>query len=147
MRIKFPQLRQIIREELALLNENPSILTGYSSPVVTPDKKNITITTTDGRKGTTRNVGVKIIFDSSLVPNTTLPITDLVLLSWTPEVPDGQPFMKMRFVVRGETKEQGLRNKVALKKIADAILSGREAEGESIRITPEYSAALRVNYK
>lgn len=148
MKITSNQLRQIIREELSLLTEAPSILSGYSSPVVTADKKNITITATDGRKGTTTNVGLKIIFDSSLVPNMTLPITNLEMLSWTPEVPDGQPFMKMRFVVRGETKEQGLKNKAALKKIADGVLAGtKNVQGEVVRVNDDFSAALIVNYK
>lgn len=146
MRINDRQLRQIIREELQRLNENPSILSGYSAPIVTPDKKNITIITTDGRKATSTNVGARIIFDASYLPNTTLPITDLQILTWTPEVADGLPFMKVKFVVRGETKEANLKNKVALKRIADAILTKSKAEGEPIRITDSYSAALIVNY-
>ena len=60
--------------------------------------------------------------------------------------------MTVSFKVAGETKTGvTLKNKLALKRIADAVLSGDEEEGEMIPIDPAkpdgIKAALIVNYK
>ncbi len=147
MRITGSHLRKIIREELEILQE-ASILSAFKQPIPTLNGTQIAIETSDGsRKAVSKKLGVKVI---KTVMGTdvsyTFDITGLTIDSWTPDVPDGQPFMSVSFTVAGKKKTGiKLKNKVALKQIADAILGGIKAEGELIPIE-DLKAAIIVNY-
>ena len=148
MRITERQLRQIINEELTLLRE-VSILSVFKQPVPDLNGTQITIEKSDGtRKETSKKLGVRVVkegpFNTQL--SYTFDVSALTIDSWTPDVPDGQPFMTVSFTVSGKRKTGiKLKNKTALKKIADAILAGTKAEGELVPFE-EFSAALIVNY-
>jgi len=148
MRIAERQLRQIINEELTLLRE-VSILSVFKQPVPDLNGTQITIEMSDGsRKETSKKLGVRVVkegpFNTQL--SYTFDVSALTIDSWTPDVPDGQPFMTVSFTVSGKRKTGiKLKNKTALKKIADAILTVTKAEGELVPFE-EFSAALIVNY-
>lgn len=167
MRIAASHLRHIIREELMLLTEQ-SVLSAYKQPKAVPLNigTQIMIETQPpapspgsaapppvSKIGTSKNLGVRVIttvFNQEV--STIFPISGLIIQSWNPSAPDGQPFMTVSFKVAGETKTGvTLKNKLALKRIADAVLLGDEAEGEMIPIDPAkpdgIKAALVVNYK
>lgn len=167
MKITQRHLRQIIREELMLLTEQ-SVLSAYQQPEAVPKDigtqimiKMQTPPPPPGsvappvtlKSGTSKKLGVRVItsvFGKEI--STIFPISGLKIQSWNPSAPDGQPFMTVSFKVAGETKTGvTLKNKLALKRIADAVLSGDEAEGEMIPVNPAepdgMKAALIVNYK
>ena len=104
------------------------------------------------RRGTSKKLGVRVItFVFGKEISKIFDISGLTIQSWNPSVPDGQPFMTVSFKVAGETKTGiTLKNKLALKRIADAILSGTTAEGELIPVNPSepdgMKSALIVNY-
>jgi hypothetical protein len=164
MRITEHQIRQIIREELMLLTEQ-SVLSSYQQPVPVNNGTQIMIETQPPaqppgsvappatiRRRTSKKLGVRVIttvFNQEV--STIFDISGLTIQSWNPSAPDGQPFMTVSFKVAGETKTSvTLKNKIALKRIADAILSGTKAEGELIPIDPAkpdgIKTALIVNY-
>ena len=164
MQITARHLRHIIREELMLLTEQ-TVLSVYKQPVPINNGTQIMIETqppapppgsvappTTIRRGTSKKLGVRVIttvFGKEV--STTFPISGLTIQSWNPSAPDGQNFMTVSFKVAGETKTGiVLKNKLALKRIADAILSGSTAEGEMIPVNPAepngMKAALIVNY-
>lgn len=160
MQINSRHLRQIIREELMLLTEQ-SVLSGYKQPepraggtqvyIETqspPPPPGTTSPATAKRSGTSKKLGVRVVkegpFNTQL--SYTFDVSALTIDSWTPDVPEGQPFMTVSFTVSGKRKTGiKLKNKTALKKIADAILGGTKAEGELVPFE-EFSAALIVNY-
>ena len=151
MRITNQQLRQIICEELEMLNEAPTPLSNFNIPTaVSTDSKmgnNIKITTKDGRSGASKRLGVKVVA-SRFLPAVTYDITKLKILSWSPEAPDGQTVMEVSFVAAGkEMPSVKLKNKAALKAIADAIVAGVSAEGETVTTPMGFDATLVVNYK
>lgn len=144
-------LRQIICEELEMLNEAPTPLSNFNIPTsVSTDSKvenNIKITTKDGRSGVSKRLGVKVVA-SRFLPAVTYDITKLKILSWSPEAPDGQPVMEVSFVAAGkDIPPVKLKNKAALKEIADAIISGVAAVGETVTTPMGFDATLVVNYK
>lgn len=157
-------IRKIIREELMLLTEQ-SVLSGYKQPVPTAGGTQVIIETQPPapppgttapavavRRGTSKKLGVRVIttvFGKEV--DKIFDISNLSITSWNPAAPDGQPFMTVSFKV-GTTTKTGvaLKNKVALKRIADAVLSGTMAEGEMMPVDPAspdgMKAALIVNY-
>ena len=164
MRITDSHLRHIIREELMLLNEQ-TVLSGYKQPVPMNNGTQIMIDTQPPaqpvgstappatiRRGTSKKLGVRVVttvFGKEI--SKIFDISGLTIQSWNPSAPDGQPFMTVSFKVAGETKSGiTLKNKLALKRIADSILSGTMAEGEMIPINPAepdgIKSALIVNY-
>ena len=147
MRITGSHLRKIIREELSILQE-ASILSSFKQPIPTLNGTQIAIETADGtRKAVSKKLGVKVIKTiMGADVSYTFDISGLTIDSWTPDVTDGQPFMTVSFTVAGKKKTGiKLKNKVALKKIADAIISGVKAEGELIAFE-DLKAAIIVNY-
>jgi len=151
VRITEKHLRQIICEELEMLNEAPTPLSNFNIPTAaSTDSKmgnNIKITTKDGRSGVSKRLGVKIVA-SRFLPAVTYDITALKILSWSPEAPDGQTVMEVSFIAAGKAQSSvKLKNKVALKEIADAIISGMSAEGETVTTPMGFDATLVVNYK
>lgn len=164
MQINSKQLRQIIREELMLLTEQ-SVLSGYKQPVPTAGGTQVIITTQSPppppgttaparleRSVTSKKLGVRVIttvFGKEV--DKIFDISNLSITSWNPDAPDGQPFMTVSFKV-GLTTKTGvtLKNKVALKRIADAVIAGTTAEGEMMLVDPADpdgpKAALIVNY-
>ena len=164
MRITDTFIRNIIREELMLLTEQ-SVLSGYKQPVPTaggtqviietqppPPPPGATAPAVATRRGTSKKLGVRVI--TTVFGNRVekiLDISNLSITSWNPAAPDGQPFMTVSFKV-GLTTKTGvtLKNKVALKRIADAVLAGVSAEGEMMLVDPADpdgpKAALIVNY-
>lgn len=151
MKITNKQLRQIIREEIEILNEVTTPLSNFNIPEVVSTGSeignNLRITTKDGRKGTSKRLGVKIIA-SRYLPAVTYDITKLTIDSWTPEAPDGQPVMVVSFFAAGKKQPAvKLKNKIALKEIADAIINNQPAEGETVTTPFGFDATLVVNYK
>lgn len=147
-----------------LLTEQ-SVLSGYKQPVPTAGGTQVIITTQSPppppgttaparleRSVTSKKLGVRVIttvFGKEV--DKIFDISNLSITSWNPAAPDGQPFMTVSFKV-GTTTKTGvtLKNKVALKRIADAVLSGTMAEGEMMPVDPAnpdgMKAALIVNY-
>ena len=148
MKITQLHLRQIIREELSLLRE-ASILSVFDKPKVDSTGTQIIIQKLDGSiPVTSQKLGVRVVKEGPFGVQLShiFDVSALSIDSWTPDVPEGQPFMTVSFTVAGNRKTGiKLKNKVALKKIADAILARTKAEGEFIPFE-NFSAALIVNY-
>jgi hypothetical protein len=148
MKITQRHLRQIIRKELSLLSE-ASILSVFDKPKVNSTGTQIIIQKLDGSIPVpSQKLGVRVVKEGPFGVQLShiFDVSALSIDSWTPDVPEGQPFMTVSFTVAGNRKTGiKLKNKVALKKIADAILAGTKAEGEFIPFE-NFSAAIIVNY-
>ena len=125
MRITFPQLRQIIREEL--LREEAEDLNNFDVKV--SGKNNITVTNKrTGESGTSKKIEVK---SSRWWSN--LGIRNISKIIYTPNAPAGSPILTVSaniinpMTLGGDIPvEAELKNRAAIIGIANAIIYGKD---------------------
>ncbi len=128
MRITFPQLRQIIREEL--LREEAEDLNNFDVKV--SGKNNITVTNKrTGESGTSKKIEVK----SSRWEWSNLGIRNISKIIYTPNAPAGSPILTVSANIINPMPlgsdipvEAELKNRAAIIGIANAIIYGKDKD-------------------